>query len=60
MEVTLKHNGSIAHHHGIGKHRTQYMGDELGNGILLLYGLKRAFDPKGIMNPGTLIKEDLR
>lgn len=55
MEVTLKYNGAIAHHHGIGKHRVKYLKDELGNGIDLLYGIKKTFDPKGIMNPGALI-----
>lgn len=55
MEVTLKYNGAIAHHHGIGKHRTKYLKDELGHGIDLLHGIKKAFDPKGIMNPGALV-----
>ena len=58
MEVTLKHGGSIAHHHGVGKHRAKYLPEELGSGMALLRGIKKAIDPKCIMNPGALLKEE--
>lgn len=57
MEVTLKHGGSIGHHHGVGKHRTPYMKDELGSSYQLMEGIKNCFDPKGIMNPGVIIEQ---
>lgn len=57
MEVTLKYEGSIGHHHGVGKHRTKYIEDELGSSYKLMEGIKKAFDPKGIMNPGVIIKD---
>jgi alkyldihydroxyacetonephosphate synthase len=57
MEVALKYGGSIGHHHGVGKHRTKYIKDELGSSYKLMEGIKKAFDPKGIMNPGVIIKD---
>ena len=56
MEVTLKHGGSIGHHHGVGKHRSKYIKDEHGSAYALIEGIKNAFDPKGIMNPGAIIE----
>jgi alkyldihydroxyacetonephosphate synthase len=44
----------MVHHHGIGKYRTQWTHQEHGSAYPLLTGLKRAFDPNGIMNPGTI------
>lgn len=57
MEVTLKYGGSIGHHHGVGKHRSRYMKDEHGSSYQLMEGIKNAFDPKGIMNPGVIIEK---
>lgn len=57
MEVTLKHGGSIGHHHGVGKHRVKYMKDEHGSSYQLLEGIKKIFDPKGIMNPGVVVED---
>lgn len=56
MEVTLKYGGSIGHHHGVGKHRTKYMKDELTSSYQLMEGIKKCFDPKGIMNPGVILE----
>jgi alkyldihydroxyacetonephosphate synthase len=55
MKATLAVGGTIAHHHGIGRLRAPWLAEELGSGYPLLRDLKRALDPKGIMNPGTLI-----
>ena len=55
MEETLKRGGSIAHHHGSGKYRTRWMPEEHGSSYTLLYKLKEALDPKGIMNKGVLL-----
>jgi alkyldihydroxyacetonephosphate synthase len=54
-EETLRHGGSIVHHHGIGKARTPWTEAEYGSSYRLLTTLKRAFDPNGIMNAGTII-----
>jgi alkyldihydroxyacetonephosphate synthase len=53
-EETLRFGGSIVHHHGIGKARTPWVKDEYGSSWPVLRALKDAFDPNGIMNPGTV------
>jgi len=55
IETTIELGGTIAHHHGIGRVRKEWLRNELGEGVALLSALKRAFDPNGIMNPGALI-----
>jgi alkyldihydroxyacetonephosphate synthase len=57
-EETLARGGSIVHHHGIGKARTPWVKDEYGSSYPMLETLKRAFDPQGIMNMGTIIPRD--
>jgi alkyldihydroxyacetonephosphate synthase len=58
MEATLRHNGSISHHHGIGYWRRQYMQREMGaQGVELLKRIKFALDPSGILNRGKLIED---
>jgi len=54
-EETLRHGGSIVHHHGIGKARAPWVRDEYGSSYPILETLKHAFDPNGIMNKGTII-----
>jgi alkyldihydroxyacetonephosphate synthase len=57
-EETLARGGSIVHHHGIGKARAPWVRDEYGSSFHLLETLKKAFDPNGIMNRGTIIPVD--
>ncbi len=57
MEATLRCGGTIAHHHGIGRLRRDWMKEELGSSLEMLRALKRAIDPNGIMNPGVLIPD---
>lgn len=54
VEETLKHGGSMCHHHGIGKFRNEWTKEEHGSAYYMLDKLKQAFDPKGIMNFGTI------
>ena len=54
-EETLRHGGSIVHHHGIGKARAPWVREEYGSSYFILEKLKDAFDPNGIMNKGTII-----
>lgn len=59
VEETIKAGGSMVHHHGVGKHRTPWIKEEYGSSYYILETLKQAFDPKGIMNKGTIFpKED--
>ncbi|MFF0146937.1 FAD/FMN-containing dehydrogenase [Amycolatopsis sulphurea] len=54
VEETLARGGSMVHHHGIGKYRTQWTEQEHGTAYPILHRLKEVYDPKGIMNPGTV------
>ncbi len=56
MEVALEYGGTIGHHHGVGKHRIPWITREHGSSYPLMAGLKKMFDPKGIMNPGALVE----
>ena len=52
--VLLKHRAALSHHHGIGMLRAPYMREGLGSAFPVLETVKRALDPKGILNPGKL------
>ncbi len=54
VEETLKVGGSICHHHGVGKYRAPWIEDEHESAYYILETLKKAFDPKGIMNKGSI------
>jgi alkyldihydroxyacetonephosphate synthase len=55
VEEALRVGGSMVHHHGIGKYRTPWVQQEHGSAYYLLSTLKHAFDPKNVMNAGTII-----
>ncbi len=55
FEAVLALEGSISGEHGIGFTKAPYLGLELSpETIALLRRLKRAFDPRGILNPGKI------
>lgn len=58
VEETLKFGGSMCHHHGIGKFRNEWTKEEHGSAYYMLETLKEAFDPKGIMNFGTIFFQE--
>lgn len=55
MEEVLRFGGSIAHHHGSGKYRTRWMPQEHGSSYPLMYKIKEALDPNGVMNKGVIL-----
>jgi alkyldihydroxyacetonephosphate synthase len=56
-EAVLENGGTLSHHHGVGRDHVQWLEQEVGRvGVTALRGLKRAFDPSGIMNPGVLLE----
>jgi len=57
MVGTLKANGSIAHHHGVGITRARWMKAEHGPVLDLMKKIKQAIDPNNVMNPGKLYDE---
>lgn len=53
IDVIHKNNGSLSHHHGIGRLTSHLMKEEVGElGLKTLQALKDSLDPNGIMNPG--------
>ena len=55
MQETVADGGGIAHHHGIGRVRRDWLPAEVGqSGMHLLKAIKDVLDPQHFMNPGVL------
>jgi len=54
LDACMKAGGSLSHHHGIGILKAKWMEAEEGGANSLLKAIKRAIDPRKIMNPGKL------
>ena len=53
------HGGTITHHHSVGRiHRPTYLNEIPGPMLEALRAAKRAVDPAGILNAGTLFADD--
>ena len=46
--------GPVTAEHGVGGARADFMKIEVGNAIDVMIAIKKALDPKGIMNPGKM------
>jgi alkyldihydroxyacetonephosphate synthase len=58
-EAIVGCEGTITHHHAVGRDHAPYMPAEVGDlGIDVLRDAKERLDPAGIMNPGKLIPAD--
>ena len=56
FDAALARGGTITGEHGIGVTKLQYLEQRLGPvGIDLLRGIKKAFDPLGLLNPGKAV-----
>lgn len=55
--TAIELGGSTTGEHGIGAVRSQYAREEHGEALDVMYVIKKALDPKGIMNPGKLLPE---
>jgi D-lactate dehydrogenase (cytochrome) len=53
--LALSQGGTVSGEHGIGMHKLEFMEAEHGTGVAVMQTLKRALDPKGIMNPGKTV-----
>ena len=52
---TIAVSGSISAEHGVGIAKAKYLKDAVGDVALgKMEGIKRLFDPAGVMNPGKL------
>jgi alkyldihydroxyacetonephosphate synthase len=55
-EAIVATEGTITHHHAVGRDHAPYMGAEVGElGLDALRAVKERLDPAGIMNPGKLL-----
>jgi len=58
FDFTLKLGGTLSGEHGIGITKSSYVHKELDSGQqYLMKQIKKAFDPKGILNPGKIFSE---
>jgi alkyldihydroxyacetonephosphate synthase len=58
LSAAVDAGGTLAHHHGAGRSKAPRLLAELGDtGIDTVKALMRAFDPKGILNPGNLMPD---
>jgi alkyldihydroxyacetonephosphate synthase len=55
LAAAADEGATISHHSGIGVSRQVFLRRELGEGVRQLRALKKAFDPKGILNPGKVL-----
>jgi glycolate oxidase len=55
MRATIELGGTLSGEHGIGISKAQYLPLEQSEGLIALQrDIKRAFDPKGLLNPGKI------
>jgi FAD/FMN-containing dehydrogenase len=56
-ETLQRHGGSISAEHGIGLVKRDYLGCTRSEAeIALMRGVRKVFDPNGILNPGKLFE----
>lgn len=57
MELGLRLGGTITGEHGIGMLKQPWLEAELGDvGVSVHQAVKQAFDPRGILNPGKVVR----
>ena len=55
-EAALKYGGTVTAEHGTGKTRKKYMDLQFSPEVIeIMKGIKRTFDPNGILNPGVIV-----
>jgi alkyldihydroxyacetonephosphate synthase len=54
IKASLDNGGSLNEHHGVGLKLGRFMREQHGAAFDLLLGVKDAWDPDGILNPGKL------
>ncbi|MEI6263335.1 MAG: FAD-linked oxidase C-terminal domain-containing protein, partial [Deltaproteobacteria bacterium] len=55
FDAAISMGGTITGEHGVGMAKKKYLPKLVGeSGIRVMRGIKHAFDPKGILNPGKI------
>ncbi len=58
FELTLSLGGTISGEHGVGTSKSKYIGMELSTvELAVMRGIKKVFDPMGILNPGKIFPD---
>lgn len=52
--TAIELGGTVSSEHGIGLARAQYLADQVGPALDVMRAIKKALDPKGILNPGKM------
>jgi glycolate oxidase len=52
--TAIELGGTVSSEHGIGLARAKYMQEQVGTALDVMRTIKKALDPKGILNPGKL------
>jgi FAD/FMN-containing dehydrogenase/Fe-S oxidoreductase len=56
--LVSRHKGSLAGEHGVGIARTEFMAEQLGDGLLgVMREIKASFDPHNLFNPGKVVPD---
>lgn len=58
IAAALAAGATIGHHHGVGRLRAPFLGDEQGHGLPILRTLSAVCDPARIFSPGRLFLEE--
>lgn len=60
LDVIVKYGATITHHHAVGRDHQPWYVQELDPIFLrLLAAMKRAVDPRAMLNPGVLITPEM-
>jgi D-lactate dehydrogenase (cytochrome) len=57
VERALGYGGTCSGEHGVGMGKLKYVQREHGDALAVMRDVKRALDPRGLMNPGKLVPE---
>jgi alkyldihydroxyacetonephosphate synthase len=55
LAAAIDAGGTLSHHHGVGRSKAPRLRQELGEGADVVRSLMRAFDTRGVLNPGNLL-----
>jgi alkyldihydroxyacetonephosphate synthase len=55
LGAAIDAGATLSHHHGVGRSKAPRLPEELGAALGVVRGLKAAWDPDNVLNPGALI-----
>lgn len=60
LRAAVMAGATFSHHHGVGRSKAPAMSRELGSAVEIVRSLKNVMDPRGILNPGSLLPTEAR